>query len=72
MYSAYMKKQQNSKSLFPLSVHHLFIKKIQRFKCLQEFLDVNKPGCYQLVYSYQDGRLSGHAPLTVVVTERQG
>ena len=44
MYSAYMKKQQNSKSLSPLSVHYLFIKKIQCFKCLQEFLDVNKPG----------------------------
>ena len=35
-------------------------------------LDVNKPGCYQLVYYYQDGNLSGYAPLTVVVTERQG
>ena len=34
-------------------------------------LDVNKPGCYQLVYSYDDGTLSGQAPLTVVVTERQ-
>lgn len=34
-------------------------------------LDVNKPGCYQLVYSYNDGTLSGQAPLTVVVTERQ-
>ena len=35
-------------------------------------LDVNKPGCYQLTYSYDDGRLSGQSPLTVVVTERQG
>ena len=35
-------------------------------------LDVNKPGCYQMVYSYNDGKLSGQAPLTVVVTERQG
>ena len=35
-------------------------------------LDVNKPGCYQLVYSYDDGKLTGQNPLTVVVTERQG
>lgn len=39
---------------------------------IQGNLDVNKPGCYQLVYNYQDGKLSGHAPLTVVVTEGQG
>ena len=39
---------------------------------IQGNLDVNKPGCYQLVYNYNDGALSGHAPLTVVVTERQG
>ena len=39
---------------------------------IQGNLDVNKPGCYQLVYSYDDGKLSGQAPLTVVVTERQG
>ena len=39
---------------------------------VQGNLDTNKPGCYQLVYRYQDGTLSGHAPLTVVVTERQG
>lgn len=38
---------------------------------IQGNLDVNKPGCYQLVYSYEDGTLSGYAPLTVVVTERQ-
>ena len=38
---------------------------------IQGNLDVNKPGCYQLTYSYQDGVLSGQAPLTVVVTERQ-
>ena len=38
---------------------------------IQGNLDVNKPGCYQLVYNYNDGMLSGHAPLTVVVTERQ-
>ena len=39
---------------------------------IQGNLDVNTPGCYQLVYSYNDGALSGQAPLTVVVTERQG
>ena len=39
---------------------------------VQGNLDVNRPGCYQLVYSYDDGKLSGQAPLTVVVTERQG
>ena len=39
---------------------------------IQGNLDVNKPGCYQLTYSYSDGKLSGYAPLTVVVTERQG
>ena len=39
---------------------------------IQGNLDVNKPGCYQLIYNYQDGKLSGYAPLTVVVTERQG
>lgn len=39
---------------------------------LQGNLDINKPGCYQLVYRYNDGVLSGYAPLTVVVTERQG
>ena len=39
---------------------------------IQGNLDVNQPGCYQLVYNYQDGQLSGYAPLTVVVTERQG
>ena len=38
---------------------------------IQGNLDVNKPGCYQLVYSYNDGTRSGQAPLTVVVTERQ-
>ena len=39
---------------------------------VQGNLDVNKPGCYQLDYCYNDGTRSGHAPLTVVVTERQG
>lgn len=39
---------------------------------IQGNLDTNKPGCYQLVYSYDDGKLTGNAPLTVVVTERQG
>jgi hypothetical protein len=38
---------------------------------IQGNLDVNKPGCYQQVYNYNDGMLSGYAPLTVVVTERQ-
>ena len=39
---------------------------------VQGSLDTNTPGCYQLVYSYDDGTLEGQAPLTVVVTERQG
>lgn len=39
---------------------------------IQGNLDVNTPGCYQLVYSYDDGKLSGQCPLTIVVTERQG
>lgn len=38
---------------------------------IQGNLDMNKPGCYQLVYSYNDGTLTGQCPLTVVVTERQ-
>lgn len=38
---------------------------------IQGNLDVNKPGCYQLIYSYDDGKLTGQSPLTVVVTERQ-
>lgn len=33
-------------------------------------LDTQTPGCYQLVYSYDDGKLTGQSPLTVVVTER--
>ena len=39
---------------------------------VQGNLDLTKLGCYQLVYTYDDGNLSGYAPLTVVVTERQG
>ena len=39
---------------------------------IQGNLDVKKPGCYQLVYNYDDGKLSGQAPLTVVVTEKEG
>ncbi len=39
---------------------------------VQGSLNTNKPGCYQLVYRYDDGRLTGQSPLTVVVTERQG
>jgi len=38
---------------------------------IQGNLDMEKPGCYQLVYSYDDGKLTGQSPLTVVVTERQ-
>lgn len=39
---------------------------------IQGNLNTDQPGCYQLVYSYDDGKLSGESPLTVVVTERQG
>ena len=39
---------------------------------IQGNLDVNAPGCYQLIYSYEDDTNSGYAPLTVVVTEGQG
>lgn len=39
---------------------------------VQGSLDTGKPGCYQLVFTYDDGKLSGQCPLTVVVTERQG
>ena len=39
---------------------------------VQGNLNIEEPGCYQLVYSYNDGKLSGESPLTVVVTERQG
>lgn len=39
---------------------------------IQGYLDHNTPGSYQLVYSYDDGKLNGESPLTVVVTERQG
>ena len=35
-------------------------------------LNMDKPGCYQLVYSYDDGKLTGETPLTVVVQERRG
>lgn len=38
---------------------------------IQGSLDTNIPGCYQLTYSYDDGKLSGSSPLTVVITERQ-
>ena len=38
---------------------------------IQGNLDMNTPGFYQLIYSYDDGKLTGQAPLTVVVTERQ-
>ena len=39
---------------------------------IQGNLDTGKPGCYQLTYNYDDGKLSGQSPLTVVVTERKG
>ena len=39
---------------------------------IQGNLNVNKVGCYLLNYNYEDGTLSGYAPLTVVVTERRG
>ena len=34
--------------------------------------DLNKTGCYQLEYVYEDGSLRGSAPLTVVVWEGDG
>ena len=37
---------------------------------VQGVLDVDTPGSYQLVYSYDDGKISGQCPLTVIVTER--
>ena len=39
---------------------------------VQGALNADTPGCYQLVYSYDDGKLTGESPLTVVVTERRG
>ncbi|MBO5869036.1 MAG: DUF5011 domain-containing protein, partial [Oscillospiraceae bacterium] len=39
---------------------------------IQGNLNTEKPGCYQLTYHYSDGTYTGQAPLTVVVTERQG
>ena len=39
---------------------------------IQGNLDTQTPGCYQLVYNYDDGKLSGQSPLTVVVTEKEG
>ena len=33
-------------------------------------LDITKPGYYQLIYNYDDGKFTGFCPLTVVVTER--
>lgn len=37
---------------------------------IQGNLDVNTPGSYQLVYNYDDEKISGQSALTVVVTER--
>lgn len=39
---------------------------------IQGNLDINTPGTYQLVYSYDDGTMTGQSALTVIVTERQG
>ena len=38
---------------------------------IQGTLDVEKPGIYQLVYSYAEGKLAGKSAITVVITERQ-
>ena len=38
---------------------------------IQGSVNMDKPGCYQLIYSYDVGKLTAEAPLTVVVTERQ-
>lgn len=38
---------------------------------IQGNLDVNKPGIYQLVYSYAEEKLAGKSAITVVITERQ-
>ena len=38
---------------------------------IQGNLDMEKPGTYQLVYSYADGTLNGKTVLTIIVTERQ-
>lgn len=38
---------------------------------IQGSLDANKPGIYQLVYSYAEGKLAGKSAITVVITERQ-
>lgn len=34
-------------------------------------LDMETPGTYQLVYSYENGNLTGKSAITVIVTERQ-
>lgn len=38
---------------------------------LQGNLDMETPGTYQLVYSYENGNLAGKSAITVIVTERQ-
>lgn len=38
---------------------------------IQGSLDVSKPGAYQLVYSYAEGKLAGKTAITVVVTEQE-
>lgn len=39
---------------------------------IQGILDTNTPGSYQLVYHYDDGKLTGSNTLTIVVTEGGG
>lgn len=36
---------------------------------IQGNANLNQPGCYQLVFRYDNGKLSGEAPLTVVVED---
>ena len=38
---------------------------------IQGNLDTEKPGTYQLVYSYAEGVLTGKSAMTIIVTERQ-
>ena len=59
-YLASVTDKQTSVTLSPKSVR------------VQGSINTNKPGCYQLTYRYDDDRLTGQSPLTVVVTERQG
>ena len=38
---------------------------------IRGILDMETPGTYQLVYSYEQGNLTGKSAITVIVTERQ-